>query len=146
MTLNHIIIAGNLCTDIELKQTGTGISVARFNVAVDRRYEPKDGEKRTDFFNCVAWRHNAEFVARYGKKGDTVVIEGRVETEKWQDKQGVSRERQTVVVEALQLASHRRTEGAQEAKTDKAEYVPTHYAQNAESGFVEVDTDLGLPF
>ena len=147
MNLNHIIVAGNLCGDIELKQTGAGISVARFSVAVNRRYEPKDGgEKRTDFFNCVAWRHNAEYLSNYAKKGDVLVIEGRVEVEKWKDKQGVSRESTQVIAESVQIVSYKRTEAAQGTKSNDTEYVPTHYEQNTENGFVEVESDAGLPF
>ena len=145
MTLNNIILSGNLTADIELKQTPSGVSVARFTIAVNRKYA-KDGDKKTDFFRCIAWRQSAEFLANYAGKGTQVVIEGHLEQEEYTDKQGNKRDAITVVAENAQVVFTKRTEGAQDTKTDKAEFVPTHYAQNAESGFIEVDTDLGLPF
>ena len=145
MTLNNIILSGNLTAGIELKQTPSGVSVARFTIAVNRKYA-KDGDKKTDFFRCIAWRQSAEFLANYAGKGTQVVIEGHLEQEEYTDKQGNKRDAITVVAENAQVVFTKRTEGAQDTKTDKAEFVPTHYAQNAESGFIEVDTDLGLPF
>lgn len=145
MVLNHIILSGNLTADIELKQTPSGVSVARFTLAVNRKYA-KDGDKKTDFFRCIAWRQSAEFLANYAGKGTQIVVEGHLEQEEYTDKQGNKRDAITVVAENAQVVFTKRTEAAQEAKTDKAEYVPTHYAQNEENGFVEVDTELGLPF
>lgn len=146
MVLNHITLSGNLTADIELKQTPSGVSVAKFTLAVNRKYAKEGAEKKTDFFRCVAWRHGAEYLANYAGKGTQVVVEGHLEQEEYTDKQGNKRDAITVVAENVQVIVSKRTEGAQEAKKGKAEYVPTHYEQNAESGFVEVDADLGLPF
>ena len=145
MVLNHITISGNLTADVELKQTQSGVSVCRFTVAVNRKYA-KDGDKKTDFFRCIAWRKSAEFLANYAGKGTQIVVEGHLEQEEYTDKNGNKRDAITVVAENAQVVFTKRTEGAQETKTDKAEYVPTHYEQNATDGFVEVSVDVGLPF
>ena len=146
MVLNHITLSGNLTSDIELKQTPSGVSVAKFTLAVNRRFAKEGAEKKTDFFRCVAWRHGAEYLANYAGKGTQIVVEGHLEQEEYTDKQGNKRDAITVVAENVQVIVSKRADVAQEAKTGTAEYVPTHYEQNATDGFVAVDTDLGLPF
>ena len=69
-SFNKVILIGHLTADPELKTTQSGVSVASFSVAVNRK--PKQGaNQETDFFNITAWRQNAEFVARYFKKGSS---------------------------------------------------------------------------
>ena len=89
--LNHIEIMGRLTRDPELRRTGGGIAVASFTVAVDRDYKAGDGEKKTDFFNCVAWRQTGEFVSKYFKKGSMIVAAGRMEMREWTDREGAKR-------------------------------------------------------
>ena len=89
--LNHIEIMGRLTRDPELRRTGGGIAVASFTVAVDRDYKTDGGEKKTDFFNCVAWRQTGEFVSKYFKKGSMIVAAGRMETREWNDREGAKR-------------------------------------------------------
>lgn len=67
--MNKVFLIGNLTRDPELSETGSGISVCRFSIAVNRDYTNADGERETDFFNCTAWRGIAETIARYCKKG-----------------------------------------------------------------------------
>lgn len=96
--LNHITIMGRLVRDPELRRTGSGIAVADFTVAVDRDYSGRDGgEKETDFIDCVAWRQAGEFVSKYFTKGRMIVVSGRLQVNRWKDKDGNSR-RTTVVV------------------------------------------------
>lgn len=75
--LNKIFIMGRLTRDPELRTTNSGTSVASFSLAVDRNYKGADGEKETDFIDCVAWRSTAEFAAKYFTKGRMAVVEGR---------------------------------------------------------------------
>ena len=68
--LNRVILMGRLVADPELRQTGSGVSVATFRVAVDRNYQPKgSAERQADFIPCVAWRQTAEFISKYFAKG-----------------------------------------------------------------------------
>ena len=86
--LNQIVIMGRLTRDPELRTTQTGVNNARFTVAVDRDYVSRDGgERQTDFIDCVAWRQTAEFVSRYFRKGSMIVVTGRLQSRKWQDKE-----------------------------------------------------------
>lgn len=88
--LNHITIMGRLTRDPELRRTNSGTAVASFTVAVER-YFGKDGEKQTDFIDCVAWRQTGEFVSKYFSKGRMIVVDGRLELRDWTDKDGNKR-------------------------------------------------------
>ena len=90
--LNHITIMGRLTRDPELRTTQSGVSVASFTVAVDRDFGGRDGgERQTDFIDCVAWRQTGEFVSKYFHKGSMIVVSGRLQSRKWQDRDGNNR-------------------------------------------------------
>lgn len=91
MSLNHIDIQGRLTRDPEMRRTGSGISVANFTVAVDRDVNGQDGNKETDFFDCVAWRQTADFVSKYFHKGSQIIVAGKMQSRKWTDKNGQAR-------------------------------------------------------
>lgn len=80
MSLNKVILIGNLTADPELKQTQGGTSVCSFNIAINR-YSKEPDAKKVDFFTVVAWQQKAEFVSRYFKKGQAIVVCGNLRTE-----------------------------------------------------------------
>ena len=107
--LNHIIIMGRLTRDPELRRTGTGVAVASFTVAVDRDFgKNENGEKETDFIDCVAWRNTAEFVSKYVTKGRMVVVSGRLQIRSWNDKDGNKRRTAEVVADNVYFADSKR--------------------------------------
>lgn len=85
---NKVIMMGRIVNDPELKTTPQGVSVCSFRIAVDRRFQQKGEEKKSDFFNVVAWRQQAEFVSRYFGKGRMILIEGELNTRQYTDKNG----------------------------------------------------------
>ena len=89
--LNHITIMGRLTRDPELRRTQSGKAVTTITVAVDRDYQPQGGEKQTDFIDVVAWEQRAEFISKYFAKGRMIIVEGALESRKWQDKNGNNR-------------------------------------------------------
>lgn len=89
--LNHIVIMGRLTADPELKRTPNNVAVTTFTLAVERDFKTQDGSKETDFFSIVAWRNTAEFVSKYFSKGRMAAVEGRLQTRKYQDKDGNNR-------------------------------------------------------
>lgn len=90
--LNHIVIMGRLTRDPELRSTQAGVNVASFSVAVERDFGGRDGgERQTDFIDCVAWRQTGEFVSRYFRKGSMIVVSGRLQSRRWQDRDGNNR-------------------------------------------------------
>ena len=99
--LNHIVIMGRITKDLELRQTGGGVSVTSFTVAVDRDFRGQDGEKQTDFIDVTAWRNTAEFACKYLGKGRMVVVDGKLQFNEWKDKDGNNRRNAVVVADNL---------------------------------------------
>ncbi|MCI7759393.1 MAG: single-stranded DNA-binding protein [[Eubacterium] saphenum] len=88
MAYNRVILMGRLTRDPELKTTASGVNVCSFSIAVDRRFQAKGEEKKADFFNIVAWRQQGEFVSRYFKKGNMILVEGELQTRQYTNKDG----------------------------------------------------------
>ena len=109
--LNHITIMGRLTRDPELRRTGTGVAVASFTVAVDRDFgKNENGEKETDFIDCVAWRQTGEFVSKYFTKGSMIVVSGRLQIRSWTDKDGNKRRTAEVVADNCYFGESRRSD------------------------------------
>ena len=107
--LNHIVIMGRLTRDPELRRTGSGIAVASFSVAVDRDFgKNENGEKETDFIDCVAWRQTGEFVSKYFTKGSMIVVSGRLQVRSWNDKDGNKRRTAEVVADNVYFGGGKR--------------------------------------
>ena len=85
--LNKVILGGRLTADPELKQTPQGVAVTSFSIAVNR----KGKDAQTDFINCVAWRKQAENIAKYCVKGTQVAAEGRIQTRSYDHTDGTKR-------------------------------------------------------
>ena len=98
--LNHITIMGRLVRDVELRYTQSNTPVASFTLAVDRDRQV-DGQRLTDFIDCTAWNKTGEFVSKYFRKGNMAVVSGRLQSRKWQDKEGNNRVAWEVVVENI---------------------------------------------
>lgn len=86
--LNTIAVMGRLTRDPELRHTQSGTPVASFTLAVDRDFTQ---EKQTDFIDCVAWQKSGEFVSKYFRKGQMMVVNGSLQSRKWEDKEGNKR-------------------------------------------------------
>ncbi|MDY3690668.1 MAG: single-stranded DNA-binding protein [Dysosmobacter sp.] len=108
--LNKIIIMGRLVRDPELRRTQSGTAVTSFRLAVDRDYKAEDGSKQADFFDVVAWRSPAEFVSKYFSKGRMAVVEGRLQSRPWTDKDGNKRVAIEIVAESVYFGDSRRSE------------------------------------
>ena len=125
MNYNKSIIGGRIAKDLELKTTTSGNSVLSFPVAVATNL--KDKNESTDFFDCVAWSQTAEFIAKYFKKGSTILVEGHLKTRAYTDKDGKNRK----VVEII---------------VDKAEFVDKATADLTEPEEAADDFEEKLPF
>lgn len=107
--LNHIVIMGRLTRFPELRRTKKGTAVASFNVAVERNRQ-QNGEKKTDFIDVTAWGATAEFVSKYLTKGERVVVEGSLESDKWDDTDGNSHTSWAIHASSIYFADSRKTE------------------------------------
>ncbi len=86
--MNKVFMMGRLVNDPELKTTPNGITTCSFRIAVDRNFQRKGEDRKSDFFNVVAWREKAEFVSRFFSKGRMIMIEGEMQTRQYTDKNG----------------------------------------------------------
>ncbi len=86
--MNKVILMGRLTRDVEMRQTPNGVSLARFSIAVNRRFAGKDAQQQADFINCVAWRQTGEFIARYFRKGSMIAIVGSIQSRSWEGQDG----------------------------------------------------------
>lgn len=86
--MNKVIIIGRLSRDPEMRSTASGINTTMFNVAVSRNYTGSSGTREADFINCIAWRKQAENIAKYCKKGSQVAVEGRIQTRNYDANDG----------------------------------------------------------
>lgn len=110
--MNSCIFIGRLTRDPETRVTQSGISVARFTIAVDRRVK-QDGKPTADFFRIEAWRGTAEFADKYFRKGMRVAARGEMHTEEYTDKEGVKRTAYTLTADSLEFADGKQGAPAQ---------------------------------
>ena len=149
--LNHITIMGRLTRDPELRRTGSGIAVTSFTLAVDRDFgKNENGERETDFIDCVAWRQTGEFVSKYFAKGRMAVVSGRLQIRGWTDKDGNKRRTAEVVADNVYFGDSKRdgdsgaSFGAAPAPSFGGYSAP---ASNPASDFAMLDDDdAQLPF
>jgi len=99
--MNKVILKGNLTKDVELITTNNGNNVAKFTVAVQRRFANADGERETDFINCVAWRSTAEFISNYFTKGKQILVCGAIQTRSYEAEDGTKRYVTEVLVDEV---------------------------------------------
>ena len=131
INLNKVILGGRLTADVEQKVTQSGVSVATFSVAVNRKVA-KDAEQKSDFVSCIAWRNTAEFISKYFRKGSSICVIGNIQTRSWTDNNGNKRYATDVVVdEALFVDSKSDNNGA---------YMPDAYKVE------DMSADDPLPF
>lgn len=118
--LNRIDLMGRLVRDPELRRTQNGTAVTSFALAVERDFKSENGEKETDFIDCVAWRNTAEFVANYFAKGRMAAVSGRLQLRAWTDKEGNKRRSAEVIVDNAYFAD------SKPAADDSAPPAPTY--------------------
>lgn len=135
--MNHVALKGRLTKDIELRQTNGGDSVCSFNLAVDRRFKNRDGERKADFITCQAWKQTAEFISKYFSKGQEMIVEGNLQVRDWEDKDGNKRVSTEVVVENVEFCG---PSPGQSQKSAASDHTP------APKPKAQPDDDEDMPF
>jgi single-strand DNA-binding protein len=149
-SFNKVILMGNMTADPELKQTTSGTSVCTFSIAVNRRFtKGEQGQQTVDFINIVAWRQSAEFVSRYFKKGNSILVCGQLQTRTWTDNQGQKRYATEVIADEVTFAGGPNGNGG--APTGGSTYTPEAYStpsfnSASSASFEEIPSDDSLPF
>ena len=111
--MNKVILMGRLTRDAEIRysQGESSTAIARFSLAVDRRFRRDNDEQTADFINCVAFNKTAEFLERFGRKGTKFVLEGRIQTGSYPNKDGQRVYTTDVVVENIEFAESKNSNG-----------------------------------
>ena len=108
--MNVITLSGNLCQDTELRYSVSGKSILNNTMAVRKDKKDSKGNYETDFIQIILFDHNAEFLNKYAKKGDKIMINGKMRVDRFQDKDGNYRTSNYVVVDRVELLSQKRDE------------------------------------
>ena len=133
--MNIAILQGRLVQDPQVRRTDSGKTCTSFTVAVDRDY----GDKQADFLDCVAWQQTGDFVDKYFMKGDPIVVQGRLQTRTWEDKQGAKRKATEIIVDHVHFCGGSKRRGKFSSPGRAA-------AQSAGDYGILEDYDEGLPF
>ena len=119
--INNVTLVGRLTKDVELKYTPANQAVAQFTLAVNRTFKNANGERESDFINCVIWRKSAENFANFVKKGALIGITGRIQTRNYENAQGQRVYVTEVIAENFQmLESRNQQQGQQQAQPQQA--------------------------
>ena len=103
--MNKVTLLGRLTRDPEFDQTTSGISVAKFTLAVNRRYTNEDGEREADFINIVAWRTNADICHKYLKKGSKIAVVGSIQNRSYEGTDGTKKFTTDIMADEIEFLS-----------------------------------------
>lgn len=131
--INRVILIGRLVADPEAKYTQSGLAVCNFRLAVERNFKNAEGEKETDFINCVAWRKTAELIAEYCKKGHLIGVDGSLQMRRYETREGEKRTTYEVQCDSVQFL---------ESKGFKGSGVGESREQIPPDNYAEMDQDL----
>ena len=137
MNLNKVFILGRLVDAPQLRTTPSGHQVATFSIATNRIWNRKtDGQRQVDvqYHNVVVWNRQAEIASQFLTKGGLVLIEGRLQTRSWQDRQGQNRKTTEIICERMQLGPR-----SLQDKTDKTNHEETIVEENKELPEINID-------
>ncbi len=151
--LNTVILMGRLTADPEVRTTSSGVSVARFSLAVERDFQANGAERVTDFIDIVAWRQRAEFVGKYFHKGQQVAVKGSIQTGSYTDKDGNKRRTWEVVADNVYFAEGKRDSYSSENtgysnnnySNNTVNEQPASFSNGASEDFTPI-VDDDLPF
>ena len=132
--MNKVILMGRLTRDVEIRQTPNGVSLARFTIAVNRRFAGKDAQQQADFINCVAWRQTGEFLARYFRKGSMVAVVGSLQSRSWDGQDGKRQYSTEVSVDEVYFTGSRAETGGQGGLQDSGFHQDNGFNQGFNQG------------
>lgn len=144
MSLNKVLLIGNVGKDPEVRHLENGSMVARFSMATTERYKDKNGEfqEQTEWHNIVCWRALAERIEKFVKKGSQLFIEGKIRTGSWEDKTGQTRYTVEIIADNIQILGRKPdTQGAPADRSNIHEIIPPSVTSSE-----DMTDDGDLPF
>ncbi len=146
MSINKVILVGNVGQDPEVKHLDNNVALARFSLATSETYVAKNGEKvsTTEWHNIVLWRGLADLAEKYIRKGKQIYVEGRIRTRSWDDKDGNKRYTTEIYGDVVRLLSGR--EGSVQDASGQERAAAAMPAARAEVPDFESEPEDDLPF
>ena len=145
--MNKAFLMGRLTRDPEVRysQTDSNMAIARFSIAVDRRFKRKGDEVTADFFNCTAFGKQAEFIEKYLKKGTKVVVTGRIQNDNYTNKDGQKVYSVQILVEEMEFAE---SKASAEQRGQENNNMPPAMGEPGADGFMDIPDGIpnSLPF
>ena len=123
MDLNKVMLIGNITQDPEVRTTPSGVSVTSFGLATNLIWNDQSGQKqeKVEFHNIVAWRRLAEIMGQYLHKGSKIYLEGRLQTNSWEDQSGVKKYRTEVIADNMIMLDRKSDAGPQSSTPSPAQ-------------------------
>lgn len=143
---NRAVLMGRICNELEVKTTPSGANVLSFRIAVDRSYQVKGEERKSDFFNIVAWRANADFISRFFSKGRMILVEGELQTRQYTDKNGSTQTVVELIVDNARFTGESKQNSGQAIPAPSTPPTPQPVAENANVRMEMTETDDDYPF
>ena len=143
--MNKVILMGRLTKDVEMRQTPNGIAVARFAIAVNRRFKNANGEYDVDFINCIAWRKTGEFISRYFQKGSRIAVVGSIQTRSWDGNDGKKQYATEVIVDEVYFTGSK-AESSTGGNTDLSDSGLDDLNSQYGEDFATIGDEEDLPF
>ena len=143
--MNKVILIGRLTKDVEMRQTPNGVSLARFSIAVTRRFKNSNGEYDADFINCIAWRKTGEFIARYFQKGSMMAVVGSIQTRSWDGNDGKKQYATEVIVDEAYFTGSK-SESSTGSNTDLSDSGLDDLNSQYGEDFATIGDEEDLPF
>lgn len=137
--INNVVVVGRLTRAVDLRYTSSGTAYASFTLATDRDFKNQNGEKETDFINCVMWRKPAENLANYTKKGSLIGIEGRIQTRNYDNQQGQRVYVTEVLAERFHFLESAKTANNDVLSTEGTNTLGINKNQNSSGNFANSD-------
>jgi len=151
MSVNKVILVGNLGKDPELRYTASGTAVCNFSLATTERYKDRDGnnQEKTEWHNIVVWRQLAEICGKYLTKGKQIYIEGKLQTRKWEDRDGNTRYTTEIVADQMQMLGRvgdDNSGGSYQRREPRQEPAMNQSAPQNDFGDTHFNPDDDIPF
>lgn len=151
--INNVTLQGKLGKDIDLKYTQSGKAVGTTSIAVERDYKNANGEKETDWVNIVFWGKTAETVANYFRKGDEILVVGRIQTRSYEDNSGGRKYVTEVVADKFSFTTGRKSQNTRDGGVSNSQTTNNANVQQNRSNVKSdpfsnssIDIDDSLPF
>jgi len=147
VSMNKVILLGRLVADPETRYTQSNVAVTRFRIAVNRPFRTQEGQQAADFFQLTAWRQTAEFISKYFRKGQQILVEGYLRNNTWTDQQGNKRYSDEIHVENVYFADSKRdNSGADYNPAVSADAFQADMPDSGDGFYTLSDDDEDLPF